>query len=152
MQMAVAGMALAASRSGGVLLAGGTQMLAVWALARRIASHRQIDFDPNQIAIGTTRWVTDDLTGDTVGLARLLGAVPLLATGADFSAARWPTLQAYERGFVKEGVGAGGCAIAAHLQAAWNSTQLLAAVEGLLERLTNALSGVASATDAIGSD
>lgn len=145
MQLAVAGMALAASRHGGVLLAGGTQMLAVWALARRIARQRQIPYDPSQIAIGTTRWVTEDASGDTVGLARLLGEVPLLAAAADFSNSRWPTLQAYERGFVKEGVGAGGCAIAAHLCAAWSPAQLLAAIETLLARYASA-TAAASAT------
>lgn len=134
MQLAVAGMTLAASRHCGVLLAGGTQMLAVWALARCIARHRQIPLDPSRIAIGTTRWVACDASGDTAGLARLVGDVPLLAADADFSAARWPALQAYERGFVKEGVGAGGCAIAAHLQAAWTPARFLAATEALLAR------------------
>ena len=142
MQLAVAGMTLAASLHGGVLLAGGTQMLAVWALARRIARERQIPFDPSQIAIGTTRWVTEDASGDTVGLARLLGEVPLLAATVDFSTARWPALQAYERGFVKEGVGAGGCAIAAHLYAAWTSSQLLASVEALMDRYLSATARV----------
>jgi NaMN:DMB phosphoribosyltransferase len=51
-----------------------------------------------------------------------------------FAASRYPQLQAYEQGYVKEGVGAGGCAIAAYLYKGWNSVQLLQAIEGLVER------------------
>jgi len=39
MQVAVAGMAIAASRSRGVMLAGGTQMLAVYAPFKPSAEH-----------------------------------------------------------------------------------------------------------------
>jgi len=42
----------------------------------------------------------------------MIGKLPLLATQLDFSASKYPVLQAYQQGFVKEGVGAGGCAIA----------------------------------------
>lgn len=128
MQMVVAGMAIAASRSVGVLLAGGTQMLAVYALIEAIAHRYQYSWQPKQVVVGTTRWVADDPTGDTVGLATLLGA-PLLATQLSFSESRYPTLQAYEQGYVKEGVGAGGCAIAAHLYQGWDQPTLLAAIE-----------------------
>ncbi|MGJ3248765.1 MAG: nicotinate mononucleotide-dependent phosphoribosyltransferase CobT [Elainellaceae cyanobacterium] len=133
MQVAVAGMAIAASRSCGILLAGGTQMLAVYALIRAIASYHALDWHPNRVVVGTTRWVADDPTGDTIGLARELQA-PLLATQLSFAPSRYAQLQAYERGYVKEGVGAGGCAIAASLYQGWGVDQLLAAIENLAER------------------
>jgi uncharacterized protein (TIGR00303 family) len=133
MQVAVAGMAIAASRTCGVLLAGGTQMLAVYALLQAIASDQNLLWNPEQIVIGTTRWVAEDPTGDTVGLAQAIGAVPLLATALNFSSSRYPQLQVYEQGYVKEGVGAGGCAIAAHLYQGWRQTQLLQAIEALIE-------------------
>ena len=41
-------------------------------------------------------------------------------------------LRAYEQGFVQEGVGAGGCAIAAYLYKGWNQSQLRHAVEAEL--------------------
>jgi NaMN:DMB phosphoribosyltransferase len=69
-----------------------------------------------------------------VGLAQDIDTVPLLATQLSFAASRYPQLQAYEQGYVKEGLGAGGCAIAAHLYQGWNSAQLLQAIEGLIER------------------
>ena len=155
MQIVAAGMAIAASRSSGVLLAGGTQMLAVYALAQALAlaqgdagqlrtsvaksstgvnEQHSLVWHPKQVVVGTTRWVAEDPTGDTVGLAQDIGSVPLLATGLSFATSRYPQLLAYEQGYVKEGVGAGGCAIAAHLYKNWDSVQLLQAVEGLIER------------------
>lgn len=135
MQPVVAGMAIAASRSVGVLLAGGTQMLAVYALTRAIAQMQHLAWDPAQIVVGTTRWVAEDPTGDTVGLAATIGDVPLLATQLSFAPSPLPQLRAYEQGFVKEGVGAGGCAIAAHLYQNWDHVTLRTTIEQLLAAL-----------------
>jgi uncharacterized protein (TIGR00303 family) len=138
MQVVVAGMAIAASRSCGVLLAGGTQMLAVYALIEAIAQTHNLAWQPEQIVIGTTRWVAEDPTGNTVDLALSLGCKaipPLLATQLNFAHSRYPQLQAYERGFVKEGVGAGAACIAAYLSQNWQQNQLLAAIETQIEQL-----------------
>ncbi|MBF2077859.1 MAG: TIGR00303 family protein [Synechococcales cyanobacterium T60_A2020_003] len=132
MQIVVAGMAIAASRSVGVLLAGGTQMLAVYALMRAIATYHRLDWNPEQVVVGTTRWVAEDPTGDTVGLANLLDA-PLIGSTLSFAESRFPQLQVYERGFVKEGVGAGGCAIAAYLYQHWTQSELLEAIEHIVD-------------------
>ncbi|ANV90743.1 nicotinate mononucleotide-dependent phosphoribosyltransferase CobT [Picosynechococcus sp. PCC 8807] len=129
MQIFVAGMAIALSRTQGVLLAGGTQMLAVYALIQRICEYHSLDFDPKNIAVGTTRWVAEDPTGDTVGLAELIGEVPLLATQLSFQTSQYSQLQSYEQGYVKEGVGAGGLAIAAHLAYGATQAELLAMIE-----------------------
>ncbi|MEA5517758.1 TIGR00303 family protein [Limnoraphis robusta Tam1] len=133
MQIVVAAMTIAASRTVGVLLAGGTQMLAVYGLSEALVNYFDLDWHPEQVIVGTTRWVAEDPTGDTVGLAQEIGSVPLLATPLNFSTSRYPQLRAYEQGYVKEGVGAGGCAIAAHLKG-WNSTQLLDAIEALADQ------------------
>ena len=130
MQIAVAGMAIAASRRCGVMLAGGTQMLTVYALMAAIAQTEALSWQPEQVVVGTTRWVAEDPTGDTVGLAQLLEA-PLLATQLSFAQSRYEALAAYERGFVKEGVGAGASAIAATLNQGWGQAQLLEAIEKL---------------------
>lgn len=135
MQIVVAGMTLAASRSVGVLLAGGTQMLAVYALASAIATQYDIPWCPQEVVVGTTRWVAEDGTGDTVGLAQLVGTVPLLATQLNFSTSVYPQLRAYEQGYVKEGVGAGGAAIAAHLAWGWNNPELLQRIEAVADRM-----------------
>ncbi len=131
MQIVVAAMGMAASLEVGVMLAGGTQMLAVYALMQALAEKLSLAWRPENIVLGTTRWVAEDPTGDTIGLAREIGCVPLMATQLSFAGSCYPQLQAYERGYVKEGVGCGGCAIAAHLYRDWNQTQLLKAVEDL---------------------
>jgi uncharacterized protein (TIGR00303 family) len=133
MQAVVAGMALSASREVGVLLAGGTQMLAVYALMQRLIREGSRG-DLEKVVVGTTRWVAQDLTGDTVGLAKTLQDVPLFATGLSFAASRYQQLTAYEDGYVKEGVAAGGCAIAAHLYLGWQQEQLLSAIEKLVQQ------------------
>ena len=133
MQIVVAGMAITASRHGGVLLAGGTQMLAVYALARAIAKYKNLTWNPDAIVVGTTRWVVEDPTGNTVDLALDVGDVPLLATALSFATSQFPQLRAYEQGFVKEGVGAGGAAIAAHLYQNWSQEKLLTAVESQIK-------------------
>ncbi|MEP0854660.1 nicotinate mononucleotide-dependent phosphoribosyltransferase CobT [Trichocoleus sp. DQ-U1] len=134
MQIAVAGMAIAASRTCGVMLAGGTQMLAVYALMQALGRQYSLSWEPEQVVVGTTRWVAEDPTGDTVGLAKTISPVPLLGTGLSFAPSRYPQLRAYEQGYVKEGMGAGGCAIAAHLTQGWHQEQLLQAIEMLIER------------------
>ena len=134
MQVVVAGMAIAASSCGGVMLAGGTQMLAVYALIEAISNYHKIAVQLSQITVGTTRWVAEDRTGNTVGLAKTIGGVPLLGTGLNFATSRYPSFRAYERGYVKEGVGAGGCAIATHLMQNWTPIQLLTIIETLFAR------------------
>ncbi len=132
MQIVVAGMAISASRYGGVLLAGGTQMLAVYALIQAITKAGDLAWQPTQVVVGTTRWVAQDPTGNTVKLALEIGNVPLLATQLSFAASKYEQLQAYERGFVKEGMGAGGACIAANLAQGWQQTELLQAIESLV--------------------
>lgn len=144
MQVVVAGMAIAASRSCGVMLAGGTQMLAVYALASAIAQTYDLSWEPTAVVVGTTRWVAEDSTGSTVELALNIGknsqypqmiVPPLLATQLSFADSRYPQLQAYEKGFVKEGVGAGAACIAANLYKNWQQNQLLQAIESQFQRL-----------------
>ncbi|MBE9190060.1 TIGR00303 family protein [Gloeocapsopsis crepidinum LEGE 06123] len=140
MQIAVAGMAIALSRSKGVLLAGGTQMLAVYALMQALAETFKISWQPEEVVVGTTRWVAEDPTGNTVELAQLIGRVSLLATELSFKNSRYPQLQVYEQGYVKEGVAAGGCCIAACLTQNWNQIQLLQIIEALLDRYSTTFS------------
>ncbi|MEB3293010.1 MAG: TIGR00303 family protein [Synechococcales bacterium] len=135
MQPVVAGMAIAASRTCGVLLAGGTQMLAVYALAHALQKRLQLDWQVEQILIGTTRWVAEDPTADTVGLATLIEGAPLIATQLNFSQSSLEVLQMYEKGFVKEGVGAGASAIAATLYQQWDNQQCVRAIETQINKL-----------------
>ena len=133
MQPFIAGLAIATNKTQGVLLAGGTQMLAVYALIKAIANTSTQPTIHNKnlenIVVGTTRWVTEDPTGDTVGLAELIGDVSLMATQLNLHPSQYLQLQAYEQGYVKEGVGAGGLAIAATLGYQATQNLLLQTIE-----------------------
>ncbi len=135
MQPVAAGMAIGASEASGVLLAGGTQMLAVYAVAQALATAQNLPWNPDQVVVGTTRWVAEDPSGDTVGLARSIGRVPLLGTGLNLAGSRYESLRRYEQGFVKEGVGAGGCAIAAALYQNWSNQRLVETIEDLIHAI-----------------
>jgi NaMN:DMB phosphoribosyltransferase len=54
-----------------------------------------------------------DYSSDLKGIVAQIADVPIMAADIDFNMSRFAGLKAYERGVVKEGVGAGGAAIAA---------------------------------------
>jgi uncharacterized protein (TIGR00303 family) len=112
MQPLAAGMVIGASAAGGeVLLAGGSQMVAVAALIAALEPDAL-----RRVAIGTTRWVVTDPAADVAGLARdVEPGLPLLAANLSFRGSRHAGLRRYEDNLVKEGVGAGGACIAALL-------------------------------------
>ncbi len=90
------------------MLAGGTQMCSVLAILRKLGIELR-----KRVAIGTTRWIIEDRSSDIVGLVKdIAPEVPILATKLSFENAPYQGLRAYERGYVKEGVGAGGTLVA----------------------------------------
>jgi NaMN:DMB phosphoribosyltransferase len=106
--LAASGLVIGAAAQIPVLMAGGTQMTAVLAVVNAL--------NPDvlcNVAIGTTRWVISDSSSDIRGIVAQISDVPVLAADLDFAPSRFSGLQAYEKGIVKEGVGAGGAAIAA---------------------------------------
>ena len=108
MMAAFAGLVLGAAGEIPVMMAGGTQMTAVLAVVNVLNSDVLCN-----VAIGTTRWVVDDASSDIRGIVSQIAEVPVLAADLDFGGSRFDGLKAYEKGIVKEGVGAGGAAIAA---------------------------------------
>ena len=105
---AFTGLVVGAAAHVPVLMAGGTQMCGVLAVVNAL----EPDVSCN-VAIGTTRWVVGDASADLKGIVAQIADVPILAADLDFSSSRFDGLKAYEQGVVKEGVGAGGAAIAA---------------------------------------
>jgi uncharacterized protein (TIGR00303 family) len=96
------------SASGKIMLAGGTQMSAVVALLKHLG--RSL----NGLYIGTTTYVTKDPSSDLSGLVRMASEqVPILSCDLHLGESSKPGLQAFAKGFVKEGVGAGGASIVA---------------------------------------
>jgi uncharacterized protein (TIGR00303 family) len=129
---AFAGLVLGAADKVPVLMAGGTQIGAVLAAINAL--------NPNildNVAIGTTRWIMIDKTADLKGIITQIADIPILAANLDFSQSKFEGLKAYETGVVKEGVGAGGAAIAAMAKSKGSITKdaLLKEIERNYDRL-----------------
>ena len=92
-----------------VMLAGGSQMIAIYYLTKTI-----LDCDPYETVVGTTSWITNDKNAKTKKLAELCSA-PVISSNVDFKESKTEGLYAYELGHIKEGVGAGGLMVAADL-------------------------------------
>jgi uncharacterized protein (TIGR00303 family) len=108
MMPAFAGLVIGAAAQVPVLMAGGTQMASVLAVVNAL--------NPDvlcNVAIGTTKWVVNDNSSDICGIVAQIADVPVLAADIDFTSSRFSGLKAYEKGIVKEGVGAGGASVAA---------------------------------------
>ena len=153
MQAVQAGIAMSASRKIPVLLAGGTQMIAVAALIGALlnqpgaltsittpgaevllseAKETRIE----NIAIATTAWVSEDKSADLRSLMQQLPQdLPLYAAGLDFSASRHKNLSLYEEGYVKEGVGAGAMALSAMLYHDLDNREFLPLIEKVYEEI-----------------
>ncbi|MEB3159204.1 MAG: nicotinate-nucleotide--dimethylbenzimidazole phosphoribosyltransferase [Synechococcus sp.] len=140
-----------------LLLAGGSQMLAVIALAFsscRPAVRAEL---AKNLVLGTTAWLADEclVDADEATGARTPPAfpqllqrmevhwgIPLLAltSGLRFHHSRHVQLRAYEQGHVKEGVGAGGLALLAQLRGT-SARQLLSDCDLAMDALLQQLSG-----------
>ncbi len=132
MQPVAAAAALAAQATGrGVLLAGGSQMLAVAALMVALSGPDALA----NVAVGTTRWVVADPDADVAGLAAEISpGLAVLAANLNFSASRHRSLRPYEDFVVKEGVGAGGASIAALLATEAPVEMLEAAIDAVYDQ------------------
>ena len=114
-----------------VILAGGTQMAAVLAIAKR----NGLDL-ANKLIVGTTKWIIDDKSSDIVELVKMISPeVPIIAYNYDFSNSPYQGLRYYEQGYVKEGVGAGGTSIAATIVKGVPYTELWEAIRQEYKKL-----------------
>jgi len=116
MQALAAGLCLSlAMRRLPVMLAGGSQMAAVLALALALAPAEQRPALAAHTLISTTAWLAADASCDLPALLQQIGlrwqVAPQLSVAAlRFGACSHASLRDYERGYVKEGVGAGALA------------------------------------------
>jgi uncharacterized protein (TIGR00303 family) len=113
----IEGMFASAAHGAGpqLLLAGGSQMLAIAALALAVLPEGLRSLLSSRVAVVTTAWVAAE-PGSNLELlagaiANVWGVAPLgFHSSLRFHSCRNQLLRDYERGFVKEGVGAGGMA------------------------------------------
>ncbi len=107
-----------------VILAGGTQMGAVLAILKRLNFKLE-----DKLIIGTTRWIIEDPTSDIIKIVKMIDEkVPIAAFDYNFSDSPYEGLRYYEKGFVKEGVGAGGTALLALLSGKISRDDIIKAV------------------------
>ena len=117
MQALAAGLTWEASARGvPVLLAGGSQMAAVLALALALAPADQRQQLASQAVVATTAWLAEEPHSDLAELLALISGrwrvrAQLAVASLRFDHCRSQALRDYERGYVKEGVGAGGFAL-----------------------------------------
>ncbi|MCL2143327.1 MAG: TIGR00303 family protein [Methanomassiliicoccaceae archaeon] len=133
MMPANVGMIIGAAKNVPVIVGGGTQMAAVIAAA--------VALDPSivgNVIQGTTRWLVNDPNSDIRKLmASVHNDVPIAYVNMDYSESPYEGLQAYEWGYIKEGVGCGGSSVAAIAQSAGKITckDLLDKVHEIYEKL-----------------
>jgi len=102
-----------------VILAGGSQMIAILLLALEFLSLDEKQFFSERVFILTTGWLACDKS-----LKKLLQLVADkhkvklfgFASGLSFHSSKIKELKDYEKGYVKEGVGAGGFSLLAYLK------------------------------------
>ena len=117
MQAFAAGLVGAAALRGApVLLAGGSQMAAVLALALALAEPGQRPGLADRLVVATTAWVAEEAGSNLALLLERIGARWQVRPRLEVAALRFhgcssAALRDYERGYVKEGVGAGGLAL-----------------------------------------
>lgn len=132
MMPAAAGLIVGAARRIPVILAGGTQMAAVLSIVKGM--------EPavlKNVCLGTTKWIVNDRSSDIRSLVKQIAPVPILGANLDFSRSKYDGLKIYETGLVKEGVGAGGSAIAAmcHSEGKLDPAGLMTEIDRNYERL-----------------
>jgi uncharacterized protein (TIGR00303 family) len=135
MMPANVGIIIGAAKHVPVIVGGGTQMAAVIAAA--------VKLDPSiigNIFQGTTRWLMEDPKSNMSKIMdSISNDVPIVYVNMDYSSSPYEGLQAYEWGFIKEGVGCGGSSVAAIIQSSGNVTckDLLDKVHEIYKKIMN---------------
>ena len=118
MMPANVGIVAGAARKVPVIIGGGTQMAAIIAAVVRIHPEAV-----GNIFQGTTRWLMNDPNSDLLKIDMSISPeIPIVYINMDYSKSPYKGLQAYEQGFIKEGVGCGGSSVAAVISSAGRIT------------------------------
>jgi uncharacterized protein (TIGR00303 family) len=141
MMPAVAGIVDGVIRSGSskshVMLAGGTQMAAILALLKFLGCPLK------RISIGTTIYVAEDRSSNLANLINTISTgTRVYRSDPHLARSSHPGLQSFARGFVKEGVGAGGVSVIAMIKSGGqiDGNKLLRAIEQEYESIMHKIS------------
>ncbi|MCF0225757.1 MAG: TIGR00303 family protein [Methanobrevibacter sp.] len=112
--IAIASLVLASGATP-IILAGGTQMVAVCAVIKSINPN----FDFSRVNIATTIYVAEDENADIVNLIEQIDPeISLHVVDPKFEDSENPGIRLYTEGFIKEGAGAGGAMLTALMRGA----------------------------------
>ena len=125
-----AGMLSEVSKNCCVILAGGTQMTAVLAFAKKVG------YEKNNTAIGCTSYIIDDKEALFLETVKQIDDIAVLTIDPMLSDSQFYGLRSYSEGFVKEGAGAGGSLIASVLKTGRSSQRLLELIEKEYQRVS----------------
>jgi len=135
MMPANVGIMIGAAKHVPVIVGGGTQMAAVIAAA--------VKLDPSivgNIIQGTTRWLMEDPNSNMSKMMDSISPdIPIVYVNIDYSSSPYEGLQAYEWGYIKEGVGCGGASIASIVESSGKITckDLLDKVHEIYKKIMN---------------
>ena len=104
-------------------------------MAAVLAFGRSVGFNKKNIAIGTTRYITDDKSANFLEIIKQIENIPVLVVDPKLDESKIDGIKAFSEGFAKEGVGAGGCMIASMLKTGINSNKLLELIEKEYNRI-----------------
>ncbi len=132
-----AGFLIEASQRYKIILAGGTQMIAVLLIAQTLAPELHLACCHDNITLCTTAWIAEDRNSNIRALLHLLPH-PIKAYYSDFhfSHANLSILRQYDGGENKEGVGA-GAALAYLFANGFDDKTITYTVEALMKELAS---------------
>jgi len=125
-----AGMLSEVSKQCRVILAGGTQMTAVLAFAKKIG------YEKTNTAIGCTSYIIDDKDARFLETVKQIDDIAVLTIDPNLINSQFFGLRSYSEGYVKEGAGAGGSLIASVLKTGKTSQRLLELIEKEYQRIS----------------
>lgn len=141
-QASLAGIVIGASQRIPILMGGGSQMLAIWALVQRINEAKRFGVAHENLFVLTTKWVGFDPSAAIGKLASMLGA-PLAVACPQFRTSKHVGLRAYEDGHVKEGAGAGAALCLAFMREQSHAL-VMETIDAEYDRLFNQENGTES--------
>ena len=130
------GILVGAAKHVPVIVGGGTQMAPIMAAAVKLEP-----FIIGNFMQGTTRWLLSDPNSSMERLAEAISpSIPIVNINMDYSKSPYEGLQAYEWGYIKEGVGCGGSSVAAVIESSGriDCDMLLDKVHEIYQKIMNA--------------
>ena len=97
---------------------------------------KKIGYNEENTAIGTTSYIIEDKSANFIETIKEIADIPILSVKLNLGDSKIKGLQSFSNGFVKEGVGAGGCVIAAQMKIGIEIQKILELIEKEYQRVS----------------